>query len=201
LARARLRPEGRGFLVALEAADATAKLDEPAAKALAEAWTGYLRAARDSGYSDCTPGRFLLPGDMEGSPALTFAPLPPGAAPRGSLAREFNRRFEAYKSQIVKPFFRTHFARIDRQVVLVDALGAINGGPAAVEDLRRAMAETLSAFRPGRNAFLTRLLRGRRVDKILFAASKADHLHHSQHARLAAIMEAGARLFARHNRI
>ena len=32
--------------------------------------------AREAGFSDCTPGRFLLPGDLEGSPALTFAPLP-----------------------------------------------------------------------------------------------------------------------------
>jgi predicted YcjX-like family ATPase len=31
---------------------------------------------------------------------------------------------------------------------------------------------------------------GKRVEKILFAATKADHLHHSQHPRLTAIMEA-----------
>jgi uncharacterized protein len=39
------------------------------------------------------------------------------------------RRFEGYKREVVKPFFRDHFARIDRQVVLVDALGAIHAGP------------------------------------------------------------------------
>ncbi|HKK86375.1 MAG TPA: YcjX family protein, partial [Roseovarius sp.] len=83
-----------------------------------------------------------------------------------------------------------HFARIDRQVVLVDALGAIHNGPQAVEDMRRAMADILGAFRPGKNAFLSRLLLGQRVEKILFAATKADHLHHSQHARLTAIMNA-----------
>jgi hypothetical protein len=37
---------------------------------------------------------------------------------------------------------------------------------------------------------LSELLMGRRVERILFAATKADHLHHRQHARLAAIMEA-----------
>ena len=82
------------------------------------------------------------------------------------------------------------FARIDRQIVLVDALGAIHGGPPAVDEMRTAMADILAAFRPGRNAFLTQLLLGRRVEKILFAATKADHLHHSQHGRLTAIMEA-----------
>ena len=99
------------------------------------------------------------------------------------------RRFEAYKAQVVRPFFERHFRRIDRQVVLVDALGAINAGPRAVEEMRAALAEILGAFRPGRNSFLTALV-GRRVERILFAATKADHLHHSQHAALTAIMEA-----------
>ncbi|MEJ6389700.1 YcjX family protein [Gymnodinialimonas ulvae] len=189
LSKARTREEAAAFLTQLGAVDAGAKLDEVGAKALAEGWAAYLGAARAGGYSDCTPGRFLLPGDLEGSPALTFAPLPDGPSPRGSLAREFERRFEAYKSQVVKPFFRAHFARIDRQVVLVDALGAIHNGPRAVEDLRQALSGILSSFRPGRNTFLTQIL-GKRVDRILFAATKADHLHHDQHPKLQAIMEA-----------
>ena len=101
-----------------------------------------------------------------------------------------DRRFEAYKAQVVRPFFREHFARLDRQVVLIDVLGAIHAGPRALEDLRRTMAEVLSAFRPGRNRLLSALLMGKRVDRILFAATKADHLHHAQHSRLTAITEA-----------
>ncbi len=145
------------FLTLAGATDGAAELAEPQAAALARAFTGYLRAARAAGFYDCTPGRFLLPGELEGSPVLTFAPLPPGDAPRRSLRREMERRFEAYKREVVKPFFRDHFARIDRQVVLVDVLGAIHNGPRAVGDMRRAMAEILGAFRPGRNAFLRQL--------------------------------------------
>jgi predicted YcjX-like family ATPase len=100
------------------------------------------------------------------------------------------RRFEAYKRQVVKPFFRDHFARIDRQIVLVDALGAIHAGPRAVQDLEQAVAAILSAFKPGTNSFLSRLFGARRVDKVLFAATKADHLHHTEHARLTAFMQA-----------
>jgi hypothetical protein len=37
------------------------------------------------------------------------------------------------------------------------------------------MAEVLAAFRPGTNSWLTSILGGRRVEKILFAATKADH--------------------------
>ena len=191
LTRAKSRDIADEFRQALSAIDATARLEEPVAKTLAAAFTGYLKAAREMGYSDCTPGRFLLPGELEGSPALTFAPLPmtPGA-PRRSLWREMERRYEAYKARVVKPFFRDHFARIDRQLVLVDVLDAIHNGPQAVEDLRQAMADILGAFKPGRNAFLTELFLGKRVEKILFAATKADHLHHAQHPRLTAIMEA-----------
>jgi len=191
LKRIENREAAQDYLQIARAEDATAQLEEPRAQKLAASFTAYLTAARQAGFSDCTPGRFLLPGDLAGSPVLTFAPLPTTPnPPRKSLAREMERRFEAYKSQVVKPFFRDHFAKIDRQVVLVDALGAIHAGPQAVEDMRQAMSDILSAFRPGQNAFLSQLLLGKRVEKILFAATKADHLHHTQHARLTAIMEA-----------
>lgn len=191
LQKLRARPSGAEYRAALAEVDSTAPLQEPTAQKLARLFTDYLQAARSAGFYDCTPGRFLLPGDFAGSPVLTFAPLPAtNSAPRRSLAREMERRYEAYKSELVQPFFRDHFARIDRQVVLVDALGAIHKGPQAVEDMRAAMADILGAFRPGTNAFLSRILLGRRVEKILFAATKADHLHHLQHARLTAIMQA-----------
>ncbi|MDP5360001.1 MAG: YcjX family protein, partial [Paracoccaceae bacterium] len=190
LERARGRPGGDDYVALVAGVDPTVKLDEPEALVLAERFTAHLQDARAAGFSDCSPGRFLLPGDLAGSPVLTFAPLPQARYPRGSLGREFERRFESYKSKIVQPFFRDHFAKIDRQVVLVDVLGAIHAGPAALDDLRNAMARILGAFRPGRNAFLTRIFQGRRVEKILFAATKADHLHHSQHPQLTAITEA-----------
>jgi uncharacterized protein len=191
LARIRPRESAMGYNALSDLTDSNIPHDEATARSLAESFTGYLHKARARGYSDCTPGRFILPGDLAGSPALTFAPLARPERPgRGSLWREMERRYNAYKSKIVKPFFRDHFARIDRQVVLVDVLEAIHTGPKAVEDLRQTMADILTAFRPGRNAFLTQLLRGRRVEKILFAASKADHLHHLQHPRLSAVIEA-----------
>jgi predicted YcjX-like family ATPase len=172
------------------ATDASGSFVEADAQTLARTFTNYLAAARAAGFSACSPGRFLMPGALEGSPALTFAPLnKPAKNSRGSLWREMERRFEAYKSHIVKPFFRDHFSRIDRQIVLVDALGAVHSGPPAVEDLRNAMADILAAFRPGRNSWLS-FLTGKRIERILFAATKADHLHHSQHPQLTALIEA-----------
>jgi len=191
LARMAARPLGPEYLAALATTDTTAPFGEPVAQALAAAFTAHLQAASKAGLADCSPGRFLLPGELAGSPVLTFAPMfRPDAAPRGSLWREMARRFAAYKAHVVRPFFRDHFAHIDRQVVLLDALGAIHAGPQAVEDMRRAMAEILSAFRPGRSGRLARLIGLKRIDRILFVATKADHLHHSQHSQLTAIMQA-----------
>ncbi len=165
--------------------------NETTARELAALFTDYLRRLREKPNAIATlpPGRFLMPGDLDGSPALTFAPLI-GAedAAGGSLGRMMARRYEAYKSAVVKPFFRDHFARLDRQIVLVDALQAFNAGPAAVRDLEASLAAILTCFRPGRAGWLTSILT-RRIDRILIAATKADHLNHADHDRLEAILK------------
>ncbi len=158
----------------------------------AELFTAYLRACRAGEYhfSTLPPGRFLMPGDLEGSPALTFAPLAVAGDevyPPQSLAAMMQRRYEAYKAYVVKPFFRDHFSRLDRQIVLIDTLAALNAGPAAMRDLETALTDVLAAFRAGRSNILTALFRPK-IDKILFAATKADHLHHTSHDRLEAIL-------------
>jgi uncharacterized protein len=173
--------------------DPKAAGDEQTAIRGAELFAAYLRRCRTDRnlLSTVTPGRILMPGELEGSPAMTFMPLDPAAgtgAPRGSLHAMMERRYEAYKAQVVKPFFREHFARLDRQIVLVDVLGAMNAGSAAVADLERALAAILNCFRPGTNSWLASIL-GKRIDRILFAATKADHIHHTSHDRLEAILQ------------
>ena len=135
--------------------------DEQAALTSARLFTDYLRACRDERFamSLLPPGRFLMPGNLAGSPALTFAPLelqPDGTAPDGSLWAMMRRRYEAYKDVVVRPFFRDHFARLDRQIVLVDALAAFNAGPEALHDLEAALAGILDCFRIGRSTFSAR---------------------------------------------
>ncbi|WP_454849638.1 YcjX family protein [Rhizobium binxianense] len=181
----------RDWLALTRLANIRAEADEMAARELASAFSDYLKACKadDRSLSTLPPGRFLLPGDLEGSPALTFAPLvlpADGRPERGSLWAMMERRYEAYKSVVVKPFFREHFARLDRQIVLVDALQAINRGREAVQDLERALTDVLACFRPGTNSLLSSLI-GRRIDRVLVAATKADHLHHESHDRLDAL--------------
>jgi predicted YcjX-like family ATPase len=183
--------EARDFLDALAAIDISAEASEPAAERLASSFTNYLRLSRVDGraLSTLPPGRFLLPGDLEGSPALTFAPLPAPDGPTRStsLYAMLERRFEAYKEVVVRPFFRDHFVRLDRQIVLVDTLRALNAGPDAVRDIETALTAVLAAFRQGEVNAVSRLV-SRRIDRILFAATKADHVHSSSHDRLEAIL-------------
>ncbi|MPR60916.1 YcjX family protein [Ochrobactrum intermedium] len=172
--------------------DPTEKADELTAQRLARSFTAYLRAGKadERALSTLPPGRFLMPGDLEGSPALTFAPLPnlkPDDLRVGSLGAMMERRYEAYKTYVIKPFFREHIARLDRQIVLIDAMQAMNAGGAVVADLERALTDILSCFRPGRANLLTGLIQ-RRIGRILVAATKADHLHHESHDRLQAIV-------------
>ena len=184
------RPLAEKWLARMEAVDPNAPEDETVARELAGLFTDYLKACRhdDTALSMLPPGRFLMPGDLAGSPALTFAPLATDdTPPSGSLGRMMARRYEAYKSVVVKPFFREHFARLDRQIVLIDALHALNAGPEAVADLASAISDILGSFRPGRNSWLSAILT-RRIDRILIAATKADHLHHADHDRLEAIL-------------
>jgi len=188
-ARAPLAAQWHSHLATL---DAAGQEDEQAALTAARLFTDYLRACRDERFamSLLPPGRFLMPGSLAGSPALTFAPLDlpdDGAAPAASLWAMMRRRYEAYKDVVVRPFFRDHFSRLDRQVVLVDALAAFNSGPAALVDLEAALAGILDCFRIGRSTLLSNLFRPR-IDRILFAATKADHLHHASHDRLEAVL-------------
>lgn len=188
-ARAALAADWRGHLQSIDPRGAAS---EEVARRGAELFTAYLRASRSENHalSSLPPGRFLMPGDLEGSPALTFAPLllaDDAKVPTASLAAMMERRYEAYKAHVVAPFFRDHFARLDRQIVLVDALAALNAGPAAVRDLETALSELLLAFRAGRPSIVSTLFRPR-IDRILFAATKADHLHHTSHDRLEAIL-------------
>jgi uncharacterized protein len=171
--------------------DPSAPADEMAVRGLANAYAAYLKACKEDkrSLSMLPPGRFLMPGDLEGSPALTFAPLArlvDGPAPKGSVQATMERRFESYKAIVVKPFFREHFARLDRQIVLVDTLQAINRGPEALQDLQHALGDVLECFRAGKTGLISSLLT-RRIDKVLIAATKADHLHHESHDRLEAV--------------
>jgi predicted YcjX-like family ATPase len=98
------------------------------------------------------------------------------------------RRYDAYREVVARPFFRDHFARLDRQIVLVDALASLDTGPDAIRDLQEALVTILDSFRIGQSNLFGALFRPS-ADRILFAVTKADLVHHSAHDRLEAILK------------
>jgi uncharacterized protein len=183
------------WLKAMEGFDAFAPANELKAVELSRLFTAYLQRCReaDVSLSALPPGRFLMPGDLEGSPLLSFAPLPlprmedAMPLPSGTMASLMARRYESYVAHVVKPFFFDHFSRLDRQIVLVDAMSALNAGRLAVADLENALTDVVSCFRQGKNSVLWPIL-GKKIDRVMFAATKADLLHHRNHDRLEAIL-------------
>ena len=183
----------KDWLAHLGTLDPAAAANEADALKAAELFTVFLGKTRNATIQPATlpPGRFLMPGDLEGSPLLTFAPLDVESgttAPADSLHAMMERRYDAYVDKIVRPFFYDHFARLDRQIVLVDVLTALNAGPAAITDLKTSLAEVLTCFRTGATGWLSHLFT-RKIDRILFAATKADLLHHESHDNLENILE------------
>lgn len=173
--------------------DPCAPHDNEVAITGSQLFRNYLIACRSENHALSTlpPGRFLEPGPDAQKPMLNFMPLrlPDGEiAPENSLWSEMSRWYEAYKSELVVPFFREHFARLDCQVVLVDTLRALNAGPAAVEDLQRALSNILACFNQGHNTIISSIF-APRIEKILFAATKADHLHSNGYDRLRSVMK------------
>ncbi len=195
VAEARKLPRARHaapWLAHLATLDGGRARDETAVLKAARLFTTYLARCRevDVSLSTLPPGRFLMPGDLAGSPLLSFAPLdikPDHQSADGSLAALMARRYDSYVAKVVKPFFFGHFARLDRQIVLVDVLAALNAGPGAVADLRTALADVMGCFRLGSNNMVTNLF-GRRIERVLFAATKADQMHHTSHDRLEDIL-------------
>ena len=182
------KAHAKAWLGAIRSVNFLNEANERDIEVLAESFKSYLRSAKNSGnmISALPPGRFLIPGGFEGAPVLSFSPLPDlGIAefPDNSIAKIMEQRYEAYKNLVIKPFFREYIARLDRQVILVDSLDAINGGTASILEMQNALCEILDCFRAGKNHLLSKLVQ-HKIDRILVASTKADYLHHINHARL-----------------
>ncbi|TKB46850.1 YcjX family protein [Ferrimonas sediminicola] len=150
-----------------------------------------LQLKQRCGASLLQPGRALLPGELAGAPVLAWFPLPPhrlAELPEESVLKlTLESRYQAYRDQVVAPFFRDYFAKLDRQVVLVDCLSALNQGRDQVDQLAQTLQALSHSFRYGPGSLVTRLFRPR-IDRVLFAATKADHLTVDQHHNLLQLM-------------
>ncbi|MEO5352707.1 MAG: YcjX family protein [Magnetococcus sp. XQGC-1] len=171
----------------LETLPMGSRADEGVLRQASELYTRFLlRCKTEQGLSLLQPGRFTVPGELRGTPLLTFCPLPATAEEnRGaeSLYGIMAQRFDAYKEKVIYRFYKDHFTRFDRQIVLIDLLKALSRGPENFSDMRVALESILQNFHYGASGLLNRLL-WPKIDKLLFVATKVDHVAANQHSNL-----------------
>ena len=144
------------------------------------------------GLSLLQPGRMLLPGELEGTPALAFFPLPKQLLLEEDEASEqlwslLEGRYQYYLEQVVHKFFKRHFCRFDRQIVLVDCLQPLNNGPVHFREMQRTLEQVLRCFDYGQQGWLRQLV-SPKISKLLIAASKSDHVTVEQFSNLNALV-------------
>ncbi len=179
------------WLAFLDGMDLNGPARESVMREASVLYTDFLMKCKkaDAGLSFLQPGRFTMPGELKDTPLLTFCPLPADGIEKGgkhgeeTLYQEMARRFESYKERVVRAFYRDHFSRFDRQIVLIDLLKALNNGYKCFADTRSALESTLDSFRYGPSGLIHRLFRPK-IDKVLFAATKVDHVAANQHHNL-----------------
>lgn len=193
----------RDWLSRVSEIDYTGAMDDHLIRELAEQYTTLIKQFRtELGLHFLQPGRFILPGEMKGAPILSFFPVPNSLMeklPPDSLLAELVRRYDSYCEQVVKRFYKEHFAQVDRQIVLADCLQPLNAGLGSFNDLQLALEQISESFAYGKSNFLTRLF-SPKIDRLLFVATKADHVTPDQHGHLVALLSELAKGIKRHVR-
>ena len=187
----------KNFLSKLNEIDPFSTASEEHLAELAQEYTALLHTFRhDIGLSVIQPGRFILPGDLAGAPILEFFPFPAlGSldgndyqnAPDDSFIGMLRSRYLEYKEQVVRKFYQEHFLRFDRQIVLADCLKPLNQGKESFADLELAISMILESYRYGKSGVFSRLF-SPKIDKLLFGATKADHVTPEQHAPMVSLL-------------
>jgi predicted YcjX-like family ATPase len=151
--------------------------------------TALERCRSEYGLRYLQPGRFLTMGARNDAPFMWFFPAdnPPSSPARNSIAELLNERFEAYKAEIRASFFDTQFRKFDRQIVLVDTLGALHAGRTAFEDTEHAIADIAACLAEG-DSLLPHWLGGNAIERVAFVATKADHVPELHRDNLRALM-------------
>ncbi|RXF03194.1 YcjX family protein [Pseudoalteromonas sp. PS5] len=190
LKKPKYQPFAQTFLQLVEQFDSTQAVDENKLKMLAQSYHALLaQLQRDTRLSNLQPGRALIPGDLEGAPILLFFPVQshPNEITEHSQYQQLVERFEAYKKQVVAPFYKDYFCQFDRQVVLVDLLGSLSDGYDTLKEQEVALKQILAMFSHGKSGLLSRLFNPK-IDKVLFAANKCDGVLNEQQSNLTRLL-------------
>ncbi|PAJ73152.1 nucleoside triphosphate hydrolase [Pseudoalteromonas sp. NBT06-2] len=179
------------LLEKLATLDLDAPVDESKLAEIAQMYKALLqRFKKDSKLTILQPGRMLIPGDLDGAPLLMFFPINFNEREKiveGSNLAHLKKRYQAYIKEVVTPFYENYFCRFDRQIILVDLLTALTQGANVLAEQGRAIEQLIAHFNYGQSSFIKRLF-SPKIDKLLFAANKSDHLSTEHHKDLAILL-------------
>jgi len=185
------------FIEKVNQIDPLVSADENMLASLAQEYTELLMYFRHQlGLSVIQPGRFILPGELVDAPILQFIPFTNfncidgnsyQNAGDGTFIGMLRARFIEYKERVVKKFYKEHFLHFDRQIVLADCLTPLNNGAECFDDLQLAINLIMESFSYGQSSLFSRIF-SPKIDKLLFAATKADHVTPEQHSNMVSLL-------------
>lgn len=87
----------------------------------------------------------------------------------------------------MKPFYEDYFSQFDRQVILADCLTPLNYGHNEFMEMKLGLQQLFKHFHYGNRSLFHRLFSSN-IDKLLFIATKADHISSDQLPNLESLM-------------
>jgi len=154
-------------------------------KKIVELYRDYLKTIQNMGLSLIQPARSIQDNNSLLDPSIIlFTPLPKPKyinPHEDSIYTRFKNRYNRYISEIVAPLKNSYFSQFDRQIILVDVLKALENGYDAFVDMAEAIKQIIKIYDYGDRSFLKPFLE-RRIDKVLFGATKGDHISPNQYS-------------------
>ncbi|MDG6882534.1 Predicted ATPase [Phocoenobacter uteri] len=184
------------WLTEVQQLDLMAETDENQLADLSEKYTAYLLECKKQGMQYIQPGRFVLPSESKGAPVFQFFPLLNLSEERWaeleksskkSTYHTLKKRYRYYQQKIIKPFYEDYFSQFDRQVILADCLTPLNHSQQAFIEMKIGLQQLFKHFHYGERSLFYRLFSSK-IDKLLFLATKADHISSDQLSNLESLM-------------
>ena len=179
------------LLTELQQLDPLAEVEAEKLQQLHNRYVAFLTACKQGGksLSLIQPGRFLIPGQVADPNSLCFVPLLNVSrltegllhtAAENSYYKVCEQRYQRYIKKLVDPFYKQFFSKINRQLVLVDVVSALNSGQDYVDDMRQALSNITDSFSYGQQSRFAKLF-SPKIDKVIFAATKIDQVLSEDH--------------------
>lgn len=152
-------------------------------KGIADKYRNYLRTIQNMGFSIIQPGRNVQSGNITDSSIMLFTPLPKPKhiiPHEDSIYSRFQKRHQRYLVEIVTPLAENYFLQFDRQIILIDVLKSLQNGYNSFIDMTQAVKRVIEIYGYGNQSFLKNMVE-KKIDKVLFGATKADYIVENQH--------------------